>query len=403
MKYFAVLILLLIFIGTGIASPKVQKENFVSRNKKRTYYLFVPENSKQSGPAPLIILLHGSGRDGLSLVDKWKELANKEGIILAGPNSSDLSRWNTTEDGPSVMHDLVELLKSKYSIDPRRVYLFGHSGGAVYAILLSLMESRYFAATAIHAGALREKEEFKFLDRSSRNIPLAIWVGTRDPYFSLSAVRATRDALVARGSPVEVTEMPGHDHWYYDLAPGINEAAWQFLQKHTLPAEPFYEAEEEVDHSGDANQAIDEVNRVLAEISALKIKVNTLVVDANKKETELNTKDFGKDRAEINRIAQEEAGLLKEGASISRAIAEKASQAKPPKLEEKYRRYLDLIAGHNRSYALMLDVMREQAEALLGNDSFEAINSRRAAAQKRIEALRQEADNLYKQAEKLVH
>ena len=47
--------------------------------------------------------------------------------------------------------------------------------------------------------------------------------------------------------------------------------------------------------------------------------------------------------------------------------------------------------------------MREQAEALLGNESGEAINAKRAGAQKRIEALRQEADELHRQAEKLIH
>ena len=78
--------------GSWFASLKVQRETFVSRNKKRTYYLFVPENLKTSEPAPLIILFHGSGRDGLSLVDKWKEIANKETIILAGLNSADSSR-----------------------------------------------------------------------------------------------------------------------------------------------------------------------------------------------------------------------------------------------------------------------------------------------------------------------
>lgn len=403
MKYFAVLILLLMFPATGIASLKVQKENFVSHNKQRTYYLFVPENLKQSEPAPLIILLHGSGRDGLSLVDKWKELANKEGIILAGPNSADLSRWNTTEDGPSVMHDLIELLKSRYAIDSRRVYLFGHSGGAVYAILLSLMESQYFAATAIHAGALRDKEEFKFLNRSSRNIPLAIWVGTRDPFFSVSSVRATRDAFVARGCPVEVTEMPGHDHWYYDLAPRINEAAWQFLKKYALPAAPRYEAYAEVDSSTDVNKVIAEVNKVLAEINALKTRVNALMVEINAKEAALNAKDFSKDRSEINKIAQEEVDLLKEGAAISRSIADRASQVNATKLEEKYRRYLELVAQHSRKHALMLDVMLEQAATLLGNESFEVISARRTEAQKRIVALREEVDDLYRQAEKLVH
>jgi predicted esterase len=402
-KVLAVIMLLLILPATCFASSKARKETFVSRNKNRTYYLFAPEKLKKSEPAPLIILFHGSGRDGLSLVDKWEELANKETIILAGLNSADSSRWNTTKDGPEVVRDLVEHVKSNYPVDPRRVYLFGHSGGAVYAILLSLMQSEYFAAAAVHAGSLRDREEFKLLERSRRNVPLAIWVGTRDPFFSLASVRATRDALVARGFTVEVTEIPGHDHWYYDLAPRINEAAWIFLKKHALTSEPRYQAFAESDGSAEAHKVIDDVNRALAEINALKTKVNTLVAEVNAREVATGSKDLLRDRAEINKIAQEEANLLKEAAGISRSIADKAAQLKTTKLEEKYRRYFELVAQYNRKYAEMLDVMREQAEALLGNESGEAINARRAGAQKRIEALRQEADELYRLSEKLVH
>src|SRR6185369_17937905 len=183
-----------------------------------------------------------SGHDGMSLVEKWQDLAEKEQIILAGLNSLDPSRWNTVEDGPEVVRDMVEQIKQSNPVDPKRVYLFGHSGGAVYAILLSMMQSEYFAAAAVHAGSLRSEDELKVIEKVRRNIPLAIWVGTQDPYFSLASVRATRDAIAARGSPVAVTEMPGHDHWYYDLAPRINEGAWQFLKKYSLTNEPRFQS-----------------------------------------------------------------------------------------------------------------------------------------------------------------
>jgi poly(3-hydroxybutyrate) depolymerase len=99
-------------------------------------------------------MLHGSNRTGNSLVEKWKDLAKKENFIIAGPDATDLSFWGTPQDGPEFLRDLVEELKSKHPINPRRVYLFGHSAGASFAIQMSLLESQYFAATAIHAGAL---------------------------------------------------------------------------------------------------------------------------------------------------------------------------------------------------------------------------------------------------------
>lgn len=238
---------LIVFLFAAIAlnfsltasASSITKELIVSQGKTRAYYLFVPDKLSASKPVPLLVLLHGSNRNGLSLVEKWKDLASKEGIILAGPDSSNPAGWATPVDGPDFLHDLVEALKAKYPINPRRVYLFGHSAGASQAIYMSLHESQYFAATAIHAGALQE-QEYAVIDLAKRKIPLAIWVGTVDQYFPLAVVRATRDAMNARGFDVQLTEMPGHDHWYYDLAPKINKEAWEFLKKYELTEDPQY-------------------------------------------------------------------------------------------------------------------------------------------------------------------
>src|SRR2546423_9012443 len=121
------LILLLLSPEVYPSSEKIVKDSIISQGKKRTYYLFVPESIKPSTPAPLMVLLHGSGHNGLSLVEKWKDQAKQEGIIIVGPDSIDSARWSTPEDGPDFLHDLVEGIKSKYPVNPRRVYLFGHS------------------------------------------------------------------------------------------------------------------------------------------------------------------------------------------------------------------------------------------------------------------------------------
>jgi len=397
--WLVVLILLLIAPAAGVAVTKVRKESFVSQNKKHSYYLFVPENLKTA--APVLILLHGSNRDGNSLVDKWQDLAEKEQIILAGLNSLDSSRWNLTEDGPEVIRDLVEQLKSNYPVDARRVYVFGHSGGAVYAIMLSLMESEYFAAAAVHAGSLRSAEELKAVELARRKIPLAIWVGDRDPYFSVASVRATAAALTSKGCPVEVTEMPGHDHWYYDLAPRINEAAWQFLKKHSLSSDARYQAYTKLTGEG-AKKAVADINATLAEINQLKTTIHDLIDQANARETTLNARDLLTDRAEINKAAREEIDLVSEAAALSRAAAAKAAQVDTSKLGDKYRKYFGLVARHNNKYADMLDVIREQAELLLTSERNDVITQKRAECRKRIEALRQEAEDLYKQAAQLV-
>ena len=232
--------LALLSSSTAATAVEVTKELIESQGRTRAYYLFVPKKLSATKPVPLIVLLHGSGRNGITLVDKWKNLAEKEGLILAGPDSSNSAGWAVPADGPDFLRDVVEALKVKYPINGRRVYLFGHSAGAGHAIYMSLFESQYFAATAIHAGALAE-QSFSLIDRAKRKIPLAIWVGTNDNYFPLKIVRTTRDAFNERGFNVQLTEIQGHTHWYYDRASEINKEAWEFLKKHELAEDPQYE------------------------------------------------------------------------------------------------------------------------------------------------------------------
>jgi poly(3-hydroxybutyrate) depolymerase len=235
--FFAVLVF---NFSPTVSAADITKELIVSQGKTRVYYLYVPDKLSASKPVPLLVVLHGSNRNGITLVEKWKDLASKEGFIVVGPDASNPASWRTPEDGPDFLHELVEALKAKYPINPRRVYLFGHSAGAGYAIYMSLFESQYFAATAIHAGALL-KQTYSYIDVAKRKIPLAIWVGTVDASFPLEVVRATRDAMNERGFAVQLTEIPNHDHWYYDLAPKINKEAWEFLKKYELPEDPHFE------------------------------------------------------------------------------------------------------------------------------------------------------------------
>ena len=232
-------VMLVCGLTVSVTAQKVSKETIESQGRKRTYYLLVPENATPAHPAPLVLLLHGSGHNGQSLMDKWKDIGVKEGVFVVAPDSLRPETWNVPTDGPDFLHDLLSDLKTKYAIDQRRMYVFGHSGGAVFALYMGLFESEYFAAIAIHAGALRPSDG-PVVERAERKIPFHIAVGTVDRNFPLEAVRATRDLLVRNGFSVELIEMKGHDHWYYDLAPKINATAWAFLKDKKLGDDPRY-------------------------------------------------------------------------------------------------------------------------------------------------------------------
>lgn len=230
--------LLLAAVSSAFAKDDITKELIKSNGKERAYYLYVPSTLK--GPAPLIVMLHGSNRTGVTLVEKWKDYAKKENIIIVGPDATNLRGWGSPQDGPEYLHQLVEELKTKYPINPRRVYLFGHSAGASFSLHMGLMESQYFAAVAIHAGALR-RDDMQLIELAKRKIPISMQIGDSDQLVPLQIVRATRDALKEAGFTVDLIEIANHDHWYYDKASKFNQTAWEFLKKYELDADPKYQ------------------------------------------------------------------------------------------------------------------------------------------------------------------
>ncbi len=236
--FLSILLILVSFAPTY--AQKVVREKVRSQEKERTYHLFVPEGVSDESPAPLIVMLHGSGRNGSSLVERWRDLAKKEGIILAGPDASNTQAWRIPEDGPEFIFDLVEALKENHPVDPRRVYLFGHSGGAIVGLYLAVMESEYFAAVVVHAGTINTDAE-PFIERAKRKIPIAIHVGTNDRLFPVADVRATRDLLNKHGFNAELNEIKGHTHDYYGRSAEINQNVWDFFKQHKLDGEPKYE------------------------------------------------------------------------------------------------------------------------------------------------------------------
>jgi poly(3-hydroxybutyrate) depolymerase len=224
----------------ALAAPKIPLENLPYKGESRPYALYVPADLP-AGPVPLLLTFHGSGRDGKSLVEKWTKLADRHKFIVAGLHSKDPQGWLIPVDGPGLQQALVEALRSKYPIDPRRIYLFGHSAGASFSLQLGLIESEYFAAVALHAGAFREASDFSLLGYVKRMTPFKVIVGDRDPFFPVASVENTVESFRKRGLPVDLEVVKFHDHDYYGKAQKFNEAIWTFLSAHKLESDPKFQ------------------------------------------------------------------------------------------------------------------------------------------------------------------
>jgi poly(3-hydroxybutyrate) depolymerase len=214
-------------------SHAASKESFEFASIKRTYVLFAPPSAAAS-PAPLIVLLHGSHGSGNAMINWWTPLAEQEGIVLVAPDSREREAWYLRADSPEFIRAVIAQVAEKHSIDRGRIYLFGSSGGAVYALTLSMVESQLFAATAVHAGAWRTPHEFGAVPYAQRKIPIAIFIGNKDEYFPMFAVRKTQAALEEAGHPVSVTVIRGHRHPYSEVAEKVNRSAWEFMKANRL-------------------------------------------------------------------------------------------------------------------------------------------------------------------------
>jgi predicted esterase len=169
------------------------------------------------------------------MADAWKDLAAKEHFIVAAPDAWDSAGWSTQADPPAFLHAVVEQVAAQHAIDPSRVYLFGHSAGAAFSLILALIDSEYYAAAAVHAGALMA-DQYNLFQYAERKMPTAIWVGDRDPNFPLDLVNATKKEFDKNGIPLALSIIPNHDHNYYVISDEVNRKAWEFLKKSHLEA-----------------------------------------------------------------------------------------------------------------------------------------------------------------------
>jgi polyhydroxybutyrate depolymerase len=128
-------------------------------------------NPKSGQTYPLLLLLHGYGSSAAQQ-DRYlgmSEVALKRGYVFAAPNGtvSGSSRrfWNASEaccnfeantiDDVAYLRKLIEEITARYAIDPKRVYVFGHSNGGFMAYRLACDASPIVTAVAGLAGSLR--------------------------------------------------------------------------------------------------------------------------------------------------------------------------------------------------------------------------------------------------------
>jgi predicted esterase len=104
------------------------------------YALYLPSNYTPSRQWSVILAFDGGAR-GRVPVERYRQAAEKYGYIVAGSLNSRNGPWEVSMNAAKAMTADV---KARLSIDPKRVYTAGMSGGARVAMKIAL-ESRQIA------------------------------------------------------------------------------------------------------------------------------------------------------------------------------------------------------------------------------------------------------------------
>jgi polyhydroxybutyrate depolymerase len=136
----------------------------------RAVAVHVPPSYKCDTAAPLVILLHGYSASGLLQETYFKVAAesDKRGFLYLNPDGtkdpSGNQFWNATDsccnfakstvDDSAYVSGLITEMQAEYNVDPKRVYVMGHSNGGFMSYRMACEHGDQIAAVATLAGAM---------------------------------------------------------------------------------------------------------------------------------------------------------------------------------------------------------------------------------------------------------
>lgn len=187
------------------------------------YRVFVPTTYQASTRAPLVIALHGLGGNEDGFMDGYSgripELAEKYGYIAVAPlgyrtdgfygfsyGNDAASRRKQELSEQDVMQVLMRVRRD-YKIDETRIYLMGHSMGAIGTWFLGAKYPDIWTALGTVAGTGNPQSIARM-----KHIPQFVVHGDADPTVPVGGSRAMVAEMKKLGVDHVYVEVPGGNH-----------------------------------------------------------------------------------------------------------------------------------------------------------------------------------------------
>lgn len=145
--------------------PGVHEQRIEHAGVERTYLVHVPPRRDGARALPLVFLLHGRGGNGRIAYRGYgfAELADAEGFLLVCPDATGrIPAWNSGynsgrrhgADDVGFIAAVIDRMQRDHAVDPRRIFVAGHSSGAMMSHRLGAELSHRVAAIAPVAGSI---------------------------------------------------------------------------------------------------------------------------------------------------------------------------------------------------------------------------------------------------------
>ena len=198
-RFAAVLLGAMLFTCTTAATTTLPASRSVKsmavHDVKRSYILRFPKNYDGKTKLPMVMLLNGANDSAAyaEVAYHFDEKAEKEGFVLVLPDAlGDFHAWSSSGDSDSTKDDiafltmLLEKLPKDYAIDPKRVYVAGHSAGAIMTYRIAGERPDLIACIGIVAGVVGDD-----FPAPKTPVPLIAFHGKEDtvleyPYMALA-------------------------------------------------------------------------------------------------------------------------------------------------------------------------------------------------------------------------